>query len=78
MVHRADHPVVGLIVLLVINAKATLSLRRKGVRVGLMGANRGQMAALRRETAHRTVCRHPWGAEQRKIPGRLFSLPPRR
>jgi hypothetical protein len=32
-------PLVGLIVLLIINGKATNTLRRHGIRVGLMGAN---------------------------------------
>jgi hypothetical protein len=38
-------PVVGLIVLLVINGKATNVLRRHGIRVGLMGADPGQIPA---------------------------------
>ncbi|HWE96988.1 MAG TPA: hypothetical protein VG269_23705 [Tepidisphaeraceae bacterium] len=36
-------PLVGLIVLLVINSKATNILREHGIRVGLMGANSSQI-----------------------------------
>lgn len=36
-------PCVGLIVLLVVNGKATSVLSRNGIRVGLLGADRGQI-----------------------------------
>ena len=38
-------PLIGLIVLLIINAKATKILRQHGIRVGLMGANPRQIPA---------------------------------
>lgn len=39
-------PDAGLIVLLVVNARATTVLRRNGVRIGLLGARRADLAAL--------------------------------
>ncbi len=36
-------PIVGLIILLVVNSKATKLIRDNGIRVGLMGANRGDL-----------------------------------
>ena len=39
-------PFVSLILLLVLNAKATTAIRGKGVRVGLMGADKAQLDKL--------------------------------
>lgn len=39
-------PIVSLIALLVLNSKATAAIRSKGVAVGLMGANKSELARL--------------------------------
>ena len=39
-------PLVGLVGLLILNSKATGALRQRGVRVGLMGANREDLSGL--------------------------------
>jgi hypothetical protein len=39
-------PLVNIILLLMLNAKATAAIRNKGIKVGLMGANKAQLDGL--------------------------------
>jgi hypothetical protein len=48
-------PLVGTVALLVVNSEATAALRSRGIRVGLMGANRDDLDRLRTHPADTTV-----------------------